>query len=580
MLLGLTACYKSVLDPLEGIYPAPTVAELTTSACEAYKVDGKRYFELELGNGSTTLLATLVGDAYYLTSNAYTEAEAAAAKKGNFVLGQTSVNGVQVKTGTITIAQDGEAYTLKAVLFLTDGTPYKLNWSGNLHFDPDPEPVALTQVLSAQSNLPNGVNSVTVKVASADVTYSFDATTWSEVYGGSGNYLAVDFYSPDGYLHEGTYTASAAGGSIGEGEFGIGYDTEMWGMTFYNWGTCWWTVDNGTTSAEKITSGTIDVAIKNGKYVITWGSEETYPAWAVFTGAIDALFPQDAPTYDGVTLTKNFGITDYTGWGMSMVGIELGTDGLEKGDTGYTGTGNYLKLEIYSTDGKIAPGTYTACAVGGTIGEGEFGIGYDGFFGASGTAWYTVADGASSYQYITDGTVVVEADGDDYKITIESSVINARYGYPAGGGGGDTFDGTELVQFCSLTDYSGWGMQMVGVELATEGVTVTPGGWGNTYGGDGNYLKLELYSTDGKVAAGEYKACAVGGTIGEGEFGIGYDGSFGASGTTWYTLTGGESSYQYVTDGTLNVEVDGDVYTILLTSSTVNARYVGKLSAE
>ena len=295
----LASCQTSVLDPLEGIFTPPTVVDNFSSAsCDAYKADGKRVFVLHLG-GQTNFEATLIGDAYYLTSNGYTEATEANAKKGNYVLGQTSVNGTQVENGTITISQDGEHYKMKAVLFLTDGTPYRLSWEGNLHFEPDPEPVVLTQVLSAQSNLGSGVQSVTVKLASADVTYSYDMATWSEVYGGEGNYLAIDFYSEDGYLHEGTYTASAVGGVIGPGEFGRGYDADWgdWGV-FPNWGTCWWTVSGGATSAEKITSGTIIVSKTGTKYTVTWGSEETYPHWATFSGAIEALTPSAAPTPD------------------------------------------------------------------------------------------------------------------------------------------------------------------------------------------------------------------------------------------------------------------------------------------
>ena len=120
LLLALTSCYQAVLDPLQGVYPAPTVVDFSgAGSCEATKVDGKRYFELNLSEAGTTLVATLVGDAYYLTSNAYTEAEEAAAKKGNFILGKTSVNGTPVKTGTINITQDGDAYRMKAVLFLS-----------------------------------------------------------------------------------------------------------------------------------------------------------------------------------------------------------------------------------------------------------------------------------------------------------------------------------------------------------------------------------------------------------------------------------------------------------------------------
>ena len=109
MLLMLVSCQTSVLDPLEGIFTPPTVGEdFSIVKCDAYKADGKRFFELHLG-GSVTLQATLDGDAYYLTSNAYTEATEATAKKGNFILGETTVNGTPVETGTITVTQEGES---------------------------------------------------------------------------------------------------------------------------------------------------------------------------------------------------------------------------------------------------------------------------------------------------------------------------------------------------------------------------------------------------------------------------------------------------------------------------------------
>ena len=573
LLLALTSCYQAVLDPLQGVYPAPTVVDFSgAGSCEATKVDGKRYFELNLSEAGTTLVATLVGDAYYLTSNAYTEAEEAAAKKGNFILGKTSVNGTPVKTGTINITQDGDAYRMKAVLFLSDGTPYKMTWSGNLSFDPDPEPVRLTQVFTAQSNLGSGVQSVTLSLGTDGISSSFDMATYQTTWSGDGNYLAIDLYSADGYLHEGTYTASAVGGTIGEGEFGIGYDAEMWGMKFENWGTCWWTVTGGATSAEKILSGTITVEKKGSKWVITWGDEGSYPKWAVFEGAIDALLPPDLPTPQ-YTFTEEIGtVTDAT-W-APVAGVESHTLTLVDASGAPKA---YFSLILAEGATEIA-GTYTCkeyasepYAMGNGFSFPEWGM-----------------EGGTRY-YDDTGALVLVNPGETLEVIKYAEGLygfegSSGYGFVASTGGftpgGDTFDGTLLTTFLGLTDYSGWGMQMVGVELSTDGITVTPGDWGNTYGGSGNYLKLELYSTDGKIAAGQYTACAVGGTIGEGEFGIGYDGMFGASGTSWYTLTDGTSSYQYVTDGTLKVEVDGDVYTIVLESSVINAKYVGKLSAE
>lgn len=576
-LLGMSACNKTQLDPLTGVFPAPSTAKVAADAgsCTAYKADGKRCFDLHLA-GTYPLKATLVGNSYFLTANTYSEADESQAKNGNYILGKTTIDGKNVKSGNITVGQEGEShYTVVAVLFAADGSAYKLEWEGDLTFAPDPEPVALTQVFTAQSNLPNGVSSVTLSLGSAEISSSFDMATYQTTWSGTGNYLAIDLYSADGYLHEGTYTASAVGGDIHEGEFGIGYDTEFWGMTMYNWGTCWWTVTDGVTSAEKITSGTITVEKKGTKFVITWGEESTYPKWAVFEGAIDALLPPDVPTPD-YTLADVVGAVTGADW-QPVPGVESHTLTL----TDKSGNAAAQFVLILSEGSAEIAGTYTCQEYASE--PYLMGNGYDL------SAWGMGIGG--SYYYRGADVVLINA-GETLEVTKYAdglygfsgstgyNFIASMEGFTPGGGGEDNFDGVVLTQFCGSSDYTGYGINLAGVELATEGVTVTPGAWGNTYGGDGNYIKLEFYSTDGKLAPGTYAPCAEGGNVGEGEFGIGYDGAWGASGTTWYTLVGGESSYVYVTDGTLEVSLDGDEYTIVLKSSAVNAKYVGKLSAE
>ena len=288
LLLGLTSCYKSVLDPLKGVFPAPTVVEATQASATAAKVDGERLFTLELSDGANTLHATLIGDAYYLTSNAYTEAAAGVAKKGNYILGQTSVNGKQVASGTITITQDGENYTLSAVLFLEDGTPYKVSWAGTFHFDPDPEPIVLTELLIAQANT-NGT--VTFKLGTAGMSVDMMGTPT-----GDGCALTADVYSPDGYLHEGSYTAAASSDAVGAGQYAPGYEYDLseWGMGIMHWGTCWWS----GAAVEHISQEAITVEKKGSRFVITWGSEADYPHWATFTGEIEALTPSAVPNPD------------------------------------------------------------------------------------------------------------------------------------------------------------------------------------------------------------------------------------------------------------------------------------------
>lgn len=149
MALVLSSCYQSVLDPLSGIFPSPNVVnEFTSAAATSVKGDKGRMIDIDL-NGNTSVHLALVGNKYYLTENTYTEAQAMAAKNGNFIIGQTKVNGVGVKSGRVEVARVAvdtetnsysldDVYTINYVLFCEDGTPYKGSWSGKLAFYPDP----------------------------------------------------------------------------------------------------------------------------------------------------------------------------------------------------------------------------------------------------------------------------------------------------------------------------------------------------------------------------------------------------------------------------------------------------------
>ena len=157
---------------------------------------------------------------------------------------------------------------------------------GETPVQPEKETAQLVTFLSFQSNVASGQNTVTVQLAAeglssetVDTGYGvYDAIT------GEGKYLKFDAYSADGTLAAGTYTASAEGGVVKEGEFSIGYDTTVdWGfgpMEMTNWGTCWMTHNaDGSETGVKITDGTITVAVEGDVYTITVESsvlEATY----------------------------------------------------------------------------------------------------------------------------------------------------------------------------------------------------------------------------------------------------------------------------------------------------------------
>ena len=631
-LMALSSCVEEAIGPLTGQYEKPVTYELNTVKDQSVvKGESLRTFNVTLTNETATLAMKFTGDKYFLADGGYTAS--VEAKKGTYLVGNGgstfTLNGntVGVDAGTLTVVNTEGTYSFTGMLWLADESVVEIKSAVKLVYEADPEPVVLKNVISATSNVASGTNSLTINLATADVTGAYDAATWSTVYTGTGNYLALDIYSADGYLHEGTYTACAAGGAIAEGEFGIGWDPgDLWGigMVFENWGTCWWDVNNGVvTINQKVTEGTVTVSKKGSKWVIELVSGEGKSMlWTKFEGAIPELTAGgstggDTDDTDYVELSALLSATSNVANGTKSLTMNLGTDGISSTtdpatwQTVWEGEGNYLGLDIYSEDGKLYTGTYNACAAGGTINAGEFGIGWDPgdlwgigmVFENWGTCWWNVAGGAAvAAGKVTDGTVEVLVQGTDLVIKVKSSLVNAKFTYPVAdfpievvnlGGGSEPeapeFEGTELSVLLSATSNVANGTKSVTINLGEEGISSTtdPTTWQTVWEGEGHYLALDVYSEDGKLAPGTYTACAVGGTINAGEFGIGWDPGdlwgigmvFENWGTCWWNVAGGAAVAEAkVLDGTLTVAVDGDVYTITLESSAVNAQYVGPMT--
>ena len=637
-ILALSSCVESAIEPMTGKYAKPVVYEMNTLASQSVeKGDKYRTFTVELSGDNASMTLKMVNDKYFLADGNYTPAPADQAKKNTYIVGNggTTFNDIPVETGSIKVAQGEGTYSFAGILWLADESVIEIKSTVALVYEADPEPVKLSTVLSATSNLANGSQTVTMQLAQDGIYSEWDMNTYQTIWHGEGNYLAIDLYSADGYLHEGTYSASVVGGVVGEGQFGIGYDTTVdwgWGpMEMKDWGTCWWSVSNGAATAKKILEGTINVSKKGSKWVIELISGEGKEMiWAKFEGAVDALTDPalggggNVDDTDYVELTKLLSATKNPGVltiNMAQDGISSTTDP-NTWQTIWEGEGNYLAADIYSADGKLYTGEYMACAVGGTVGEGEFGIGYDTTvdFGWGpmemkdwGTCWWTVADGATSAVKILDGTMTVAMEGDNVVIKLKSSVVNAKFTYPVaqfvdgtgapievvnlGGGEGnnpapDYTEFTKLLIVQPNQAYNESG-QPTGeytsftLKVGTDGMytEVVNNGWYDEtkIKGTGQVLSIDFYTADGTVAAGTYTACEVGGTINEGEFGIGYDVEMWGNKMVWGTCvtpydSDTEGTIEKVTDGTVTVEISGDVYTITLESSNINARYIGSLT--
>ena len=117
--------------------------------------------------------------------------------------------------------------------------------------------------------------------------------------------------------------------------------------------------------------------------------------------------------------------------GTNSLTLQLATEGIAQSfdwttwQTTWTGEGGYLALDIYSDDGYLHNGVYTACAEGGVINPGEFGIGWDpgDIYGIGmeftdwGTCWWDVKDGAATATKITGGVITVNRVDDGWEIS-------------------------------------------------------------------------------------------------------------------------------------------------------------------
>ena len=445
----LLSCEKegpTTVNEITDLYTAPAGAkEMTFTGGESTWSTDRRYFDLKFSDLTTTLVgydAFLAPGLYMLGGD----------EIGKAIAAKTKVGGQTPSEGWITVNNRDGKYQFTAQF--GDQVYF---WTGTLPFQADPAPLSLTVLQQAQANKDNKL--VTMQLATEGISQEFDMTTYQNVWKGEGKYLALDLYSEDGYLHDGQYRASAQGGVVNAGEFGIGYDaTVEWGdqtFTMPDWGTCLWTVSGGAATAEKITEGIVKVTSREEKvddkdvtiWTITWGAE--YPVEVVFEGAIPALTkpkkpsgpvaidytytigdPMDCSTQAGevVAGVKKYPFTFANANGEEVAYLEFilaeGAADVEPGD--------YVSTEYAHEAGQLANGYFMDFGEWGTF---------------SGGSWYV--NGAGEKVFIDPGvTVSVEAAGTGaFKFSSDGFLFAAagpNY-VPGGEDVGDAVPATDVV---------------------------------------------------------------------------------------------------------------------------------------
>lgn len=420
LALSVLSCTKEgpmTINEITDHYTAPTGATvMNLSKAESNWSLDRRYFKLDFGND---LVTTLVGYDALLAPGQYVLGSDAI---GNAI--DTKVKGAAVQSGYVLVTQKDGKYQVTG----TFGDQV-LFWEGSLPFTEDPAPKLLTVLQQAQANRDNKL--VTMQLATEGISKGYNEN-WQEVWTGEGGYLALDLYSEDGYLHDGNYTASAVGGVVEPGQFGIGYDTdvEYWGQIYHveNWGTCWWEVKDGAATATKITDGLVTVTSREETvddkevtiWTIFWGLE--YPQELLFEGAIPALTKPKKPegpvnpnylytdtvTPGDVVDTHAITITDKQG--NELAYLELLT---APGETDLSGA--YPSTSYASEPGQMRDGYYIDAGEWGIFSGGSYYVegGEKKYIGA-GTATVAVTKLAESAYQFTCEFFDYDAAGPDF----------------------------------------------------------------------------------------------------------------------------------------------------------------------
>ena len=453
----LLSCEKegpTTVNEITDLYTAPAGAkEMTFTGGESTWSTDRRYFDLKFSDLTTTLVgydAFLAPGLYMLGGD----------EIGKAIAAKTKVGGQTPSEGWITVNNRDGKYQFTAQF--GDQVYF---WAGSLPFQADPAPLDLTVLQQASANKDSKL--VTLQLATEGISQGYDEN-WQQVWTGEGKYLAIDLYSEDGYLHDGLYRASAQGGVVNTGEFGIGYDAVVdwgWGpMEMKDWGTCLWTVSGGKATAEKITSGLVNVASREEKvdgkdvtiWTITWGAE--YPVEVVFEGAVPTLTKPKRP--DGpVALDYTYTIGDPMDCSTQAGDVVAGVKKYPFNFVDAAGE-QVAYLEFILVDGAadVVPGDYVSTEYAHE--PGQLANGYFMDFGDWGTfsggSWYV--NGAGEKVFIDPGvTVSVEAVGTGAFKFASDGFLFAAAGpnyVPGGDEGDDDVTGDVVLKLTSGLTYT------------------------------------------------------------------------------------------------------------------------------
>ncbi len=634
-LLGgiMTSCEKSPIDPLEGKYSVNVENAGTLKSIGQEKSGSLYEFSISCVNVDGASLETvLLSNQYALPAGTYLAAGETPAKN-NWLPARTTVKAggkeISVVSGEITISKDGDNYSLVAVLQDVDGKYYRFTGSGEIVYEKQVENNFYEVTSKAVAG---GLYMFNILMCGTDITPERNEKgEWA--FPGAGQYYQVTLFSANPELPAGTYSAQdvtadldatysiVPGGAV-DGTFAKGIEYMLLGIIPYPVYTYVADVaDDGSTAlGSYITDGTVKVERDDdGHYTLTIDSSA---AKVTYEGEIpacsDVPLPVEVPvtTFSHAYEVKSTDLGD----GTFQIDLALATEGItatqaEDGSWSFSGDGQILNATIFSSVYNLGVGLYTAADAGVDLDMTTFAVGPTGYvantfakgfeymlFGSIPTPVYTrlydVKAGAATLNtYLTDGTITIGKSGSKYSFRYENASMAAEYsgklGFPEQGGDDKKVTALASVYEAKSTDL-GSGVYQVELSLATEGVSASRDAEGNwTFAGNGQTVNLTFFSSASDLATGTYPAgdCGFDETAFTskdytvGTFAKGYELQLwgGLLKTPAYSRVqsvadGVATLDQYLEEGSISVEKDGDEYVISLDCGDFAAKYEGAIA--
>ncbi len=463
-----------------------------------------------------------------------------------------------------------------------------------------PAEFTLTNLFAKQAQKSGSNRIFTLKISTNGVNATYNESTYSYTYTGTGKYLSIDLIGKEYYLTPGTYTI-AGHESAKSGNYIAGYDMDFGGgLIFENWGTCWFNINNGTESGIKITGGTLYVTKNDDNYTITGKlilSDNTFIN-IDYTGVI--VYEPDPIVYTYTKeITKPYTWTPDGTTINSVPGTQLNKITIKADDYPVA----YFEIVTEENPASLA-GTYTIK----NVTDNERAICQGQYFNLS---WFGMTDTPiESGSYLLDdaeklfirsgsvnitdnsGTLNINATG----LLIQDIATQMQFGtlttprninyqgvsLSPGGNQGGTFPNLYSASALDNTLFGGTGYTIT-LKLAESALTVNTeqGTYGATYSysGSGRYLSLDFKTASASLTEGIYNV-ADNTTAVNGNCIAGYPSPFGSGffGSVVGNVTNGTVTETVVSGGSVTVTQSGGNYNITFNLTTASGTVQGSFS--